>query len=243
MYPGVGSNGLHPIVRSKKLYRTGKSLYRNGWSWAYLPGRIHALWHDAVESLYYQVKRSFDEVALVLDEDETSYNIHYVGDSLPAGARVDIIRHALSGTNDNTHHLILQSPLGSRPMVITKKSIFNEPSRDAGNTCLLARLLVPGKKPSTFIFFLDDPKNLSLSAARISFEFHEKKVKVIADKPAYGIYLDVPDGVNLEDNYFHLVPGEVKWIAYHSLIPAATLQKSTSIKTLADIIHHEKKLD
>jgi hypothetical protein len=48
------------------------------------------------------------------------------------------------------------------------------------------------------------------------------------------VFIDVPDGVELEDNYFHLLPNEKKVVKFTSTIPIEIIKKKIKIKSLVD---------
>jgi hypothetical protein len=59
-------------------------------------------------------------------------------------------------------------------------------------------------------------------------------IELVADRFAYGVYVEVPDGVALDDNYFHLVAGEKKILHFTSTLPENTIRSGIKIKSLAD---------
>jgi beta-mannosidase len=84
------------------------------------------------------------------------------------------------------------------------------------------------------IILLADPKNLELPKPNIQFQITNGQIEFTTDKFAYGVFIDVPDGVELEDNYFHLLPNQKKIVKFTSTIPVETIKKNIRIKSLVD---------
>ena len=67
---------------------------------------------------------------------------------------------------------------------------------------------------------------------RISYASNQ--VTIHSDKFAYGVKIDVPDGVMLEDNYFNLLPGETRIIRYTTNFSTEDISLKTRITSLFD---------
>jgi hypothetical protein len=91
-----------------------------------------------------------------------------------------------------------------------------------------------GKVLSSQLLFFSAPNKWSLPKPNIRTEITKGKIVITSDKFAYGVYIDVPDGVELEDNFFHLVPGEKKIVNFTSSIPLDQLRRNIKTKSLAD---------
>jgi beta-mannosidase len=85
----------------------------------------------------------------------------------------------------------------------------------------------------TFLFGVK-PKDLELQHANIRFRVEKGYIEVVSDHLAYGVFIDVPDGVALSDNYFHLLPDEKKVVTFQSSISIEQLKRSIKIKSLVD---------
>ncbi len=90
------------------------------------------------------------------------------------------------------------------------------------------------KTISENILLLADPKKLKLSKPIIKYLVTNNTIELSSNKFAYGVFIDVPDGVELEDNYFHLLPNEKKIVKFTSIIPIETIKKNINIKSLID---------
>jgi hypothetical protein len=91
-----------------------------------------------------------------------------------------------------------------------------------------------GKKLSENFHFGDLPKAIPLKKSRITAVVEKKKITLRSNEFAYGVFVDLPDGVELTDNFFHLMPGETKTISFTSKLPITTLQKAIKVRSLAD---------
>ena len=60
------------------------------------------------------------------------------------------------------------------------------------------------------------------------------EIELSTDNFAYGVYIDGPDGMELEENYFHLAPHEKKLVKFRSTLSPDFLKKNIRIKSLAD---------
>ena len=87
---------------------------------------------------------------------------------------------------------------------------------------------------SSAVHLFTDPKNLNLPKTKVQHSVSDNKIILVSPRFAYGVYIDVPDGVELEDNYFHLLPGEKKSVKFKSSLPNATIKKMIKIKSLVD---------
>jgi beta-mannosidase len=85
------------------------------------------------------------------------------------------------------------------------------------------------------IYFFLPPKELNLPAPGITWKLlNSGQLELSSNKFAYGVFVEVPDGVELADNYFHLLPNVKKIIKFSSSVPPETLKKNIRIKSLAD---------
>ena len=100
--------------------------------------------------------------------------------------------------------------------------------------CLLVFRLNNNNLLTSSILFFTDPKKLKLPQTKIEYSIIDNQIHLVSSNFAYGVYIDVPDGVELDDNYFHLLPGEKKVVSFTSGIPIETLKKQIRIKSLVD---------
>jgi len=81
------------------------------------------------------------------------------------------------------------------------------------------------------IFFNLPPKDLKLPKANIKWKLLPgNRLELITDKFAYGVYIELPDGVETDDNFFHLLPKEKKIVTLNRSVTNSQIK----IKTLAD---------
>src|SRR5690606_36433449 len=58
-----------------------------------------------------------------------------------------------------------------------------------------------------FFYFFLPPKDLNLKKPYFTLTVNDDQtIGIQSDAFAYGVYLDVPDEVELEENFFHLIP-------------------------------------
>ncbi|HEY0751542.1 MAG TPA: glycoside hydrolase family 2 protein, partial [Chitinophagaceae bacterium] len=100
--------------------------------------------------------------------------------------------------------------------------------------CLLVFRLTNNNFVTSSLLFFTDPKKLKLPPTKIEYSIIDNQIHLVSSNFAYGVYIDVPDGVDLDDNYFHLLPGEKKVVSFTSGIPIETLKKQIRIKSLVD---------
>lgn len=91
-----------------------------------------------------------------------------------------------------------------------------------------------GKLLSRNFLFAYPPQELNLPDVKISYQVVGSSINLSSDKFAYGVFIDVPDGVELEDNFFHLLPNETRTIKFRSTIPLEMVRKKIKIKSLVD---------
>ena len=84
-----------------------------------------------------------------------------------------------------------------------------------------------------FLFDLP-PKELQLPKAHIKWKMlMDNRLELISDKFAYGVFIDLPEGIEADDNFFHLMPGEKKIVRLTSDKKTFALNQ-IKIKSLAD---------
>ncbi len=85
------------------------------------------------------------------------------------------------------------------------------------------------------VYLFLPPKELNLKKPLIRWKWLTgDKLELTTDKFAYGVFLDLPEGVEPDDNYFYLLPGEKKIIQFTGHLNAELLKKSLKIKSLVD---------
>ncbi|HUR66715.1 MAG TPA: glycoside hydrolase family 2 protein [Chitinophagaceae bacterium] len=185
------------------------------------------------KAMYYEVKRSFKETVFLpyYDENSTKYYLKGANDLDTVvqvkGEFYDFIKGDLFDGNDYTGMIY---PVKD-PQYFTISSLTQQ-QKKRGVYCF--RVIHKGKELSRNYLFAYPPKQLELPQAKINYQLLPRSIILSSDKFAYGVYIDVPDGVELEDNYFHLLPKERKIIKFSSTIPLESIRKQIKIKSLVD---------
>jgi hypothetical protein len=94
-----------------------------------------------------------------------------------------------------------------------------------------------GRKVTENFFFYRYPKDLQLPKTAITCKLSKDRqyLELVSPAFAYGVYIDVPDGVRLGDNYFHLSPGTHKRVRVESALSAARMLKEIKVRSLSDV--------
>ena len=186
------------------------------------------------KALYYQVRRSYaDSIVRINDNGELlSFDI-LINDS-KTKSKIDQV--FLSDFNGSSFDISSQLKIRysyKGPFSFLIKSYLQYFLKIDSSTQFLLIESKDKTVPPT-IFFFKDPKHLNLPATSIQFKIEGNQIELFSQKFAYGVYIDVPDGVELDDNYFHLLPLEPKRVSFTSTIPIETLKKQIRIKSLVD---------
>jgi beta-mannosidase len=186
------------------------------------------------KALYYEVKRSFADSVLTVIKKENGFAVGVITDNRNSTDLISTLRIIPFDDFDTT---LKTFRLASFP---TGKFTFI-PFRPALNTDRIFRncfmeYTVHGSGRQSIVkgFLLADPKDVNLPNAKIEWDVWGEIIEVTADKFAYGVFIDVPDGVELDDNYFNLMPGETRYIRFTSTVPLETIKRSITIKSLVD---------
>ncbi len=189
------------------------------------------------KALYFQVKRSFaPQLLSVPVTDSSELSLYFISETdLPGKLELKAEAFDFSGKSRS----VQQSPY----FFTVKKGIpvrleyprgFIHP-RDQENVYWMFTVTAGGKVIAGTEYFFLPPKDLLLQHPRISWQLVNGNSLVLqTDKFAYGVQLELPDGLELSDNYFHLSPGNPKTIRLSGKFTAAYLKDHLKIKSLAD---------
>ena len=187
------------------------------------------------KALFYEVKRDFEKVVILPLLEADQYRVKVVSelpDPLNFSIEADIIdlvkgvKKTLPVTQNS------RTDANGAFLVNYKRDASLE---DSAHSILSFRVVSEGKTIARNLLLLAAPKNLQLPLPALKWRIVENKIlEVRSDKFAYGVQVDVPDGVRLEDNYFHLLPGEIKRIRVTSSLPLETVKKNINISSLVD---------
>jgi beta-mannosidase len=185
------------------------------------------------KALYYEAKRSFKE-AVLLPHYEEGTTLLYLKGVNELKERVDVTGFfydfikGKSTTHDeytsviNTYH--------DREYFM----ISNHTTEQKKNGAWCFEVQQKGKLISRNFAFAFPPKELNLPKVLLKHSVAKTHIIVSADKFAYGVFIDVPDDVELEDNFFHLLPGEKRVVKFSSKLSPDQIRKAIRISSLTD---------
>lgn len=164
------------------------------------------------KALHYQVKRSFDEVLLSVEEEDNQYKVYVVNDALvEQQARLDLQLISFDGS------ILWQQTKSVSVEANSSKIYFSTDKKELGTfnpkqAVLSVRLLLPDNKEKRGLYYFVKPREMELKEPKIVVtKIGETMIGVITDVLAKNVFLEA-SGVKFEDNYFDLLPGEKKII-------------------------------
>jgi beta-mannosidase len=187
------------------------------------------------KALYYEVKRLFNPLFLFAEKEYGGAGFKIkaeVGDWDAKDLMYDIKARYFNGDYG------LQFAQPERLSEWDSNHVIHLPlqvlPRDYKKEYVVIRILKNDSTLIRHIFFYAPPKDLQLEKPSIQIKVRKDQIELFTDKFAYGVYIDVPDGVELDDNYFHLLPGERKIVNFRSSLPLETIRRAVRIKSLVD---------
>jgi beta-mannosidase len=137
---------------------------------------------------------------------------------------------AVSARTETIHaELVVQSyDLDGTPLFTDRRNISLQPNQATelgpiafeqnGSTVVAARLLVGGAFAARTMLWPEPFKYLMLPDPEITVErLSDDQVRVSANRPAKGVWLQAGDGVTWSDNMFDLVPNDPQTVTVHRL--------------------------
>jgi beta-mannosidase len=185
------------------------------------------------KALYYEVKRRFAPAVFLPYYDPETSRLMLTGVSdldtpvLVKGWFFDFVKGEQNTTDEYTSMLY---PYRERESFM----ILNKNAEDKKNGAWCFQVVSGKKVISRSFLFAHAPKEMNFPKANLLTRVYKDHLTISTDKFAYGVFIDVPDGVELEDNYFNLLPGETRSIKFSSKITPDIIKKSIRIKSLVD---------
>jgi beta-mannosidase len=186
------------------------------------------------KALYYEVKRSYNDLVILPIDYKGRYWFKVINES----KAISSVQIVVDYIDFNKGVIWFESPVNRYDIkedttcwISMTPNLYNE-KRETG--CVRVRLQKDETTIASNFLFFNTPKALDLPKAKININITASTITLTSDKFAYGVYIDVPDGVELEDNFFHLVPGEKKIVNFTSSIPLDQLRRNIKTKSLAD---------
>lgn len=187
------------------------------------------------KALFYEVKRDFEKVVVFPLLEADQYKVKVVSElpkPLTFSLEVDFID--LEKGIQKTKVVVRNARTDTNGTFLVRYK--REPSlEDSSKRVLSFRVTSGGKTVAQNLLHLTEPKNLNLPKPTLKWKVSgTNTLQVSSDKFAYGVQVNAPDGVQLADNYFHLMPGEKKSIRFSATLPAETILKNITLKSLVD---------
>lgn len=162
------------------------------------------------KAFHYQVKRSFDEVLVSVDEEDNQYKVYVVNDALVAQqARLDLQLISFDGS------ILWQQTKSVSVEANSSKIYFSTDKNELGTfnpkqAVLSVRLLLPDNKEKRGLYYFVKPKEMQLKIPKIVVnQIDDTTIELTTDVLAKNVFLEA-SGVKFEDNYFDLLPSEKK---------------------------------
>jgi len=197
-------------------------------------------YYDNRKALFYFAKHAFEKVILSFEKKNDSLILFVVSDEMePLTARVRLTVSDFNGkiytSRDFTVNIPANSSMSCNKLSI--KEITNTYS-DTSKKVLTATLILHENKITAHHYFAK-PKNLALQ--KPTFEVSAFRVEarqyisLKTDVLAKNVFITVDgESINLDDNFFDLMPGEEKTIYIPAEKKIFDPEKQIQIKTLAD---------
>jgi beta-mannosidase len=194
--------------RSKIPYNTGTMFWQWNDCWPVVSWSA-VDYYGGKKALFYEVKRKYAEDFLAIDPSKnfaTFYSDKDYSFEVAVSLSVyDLNGKQLSKMQDRVYWYNHGSPLKIDCPALKDDQLNNSfwvMSVKQGNTILVRE-----------IFFKTLPKELQLQKAQIKLKLITgNRLELITDKFAYGVFVELPDGVEADDNFFHLLPKEKKTV-------------------------------
>lgn len=182
------------------------------------------------KALHYQVKRSYEDLLISFDEDDSNYLIYVINDNpVPINGVIEVILSDFKGkviwdaiatgnTTANSAELHMEIP----------KKEFDKFSL---NEVVLQASITTDNRIVKSEFYFVKPKDLKLSKPTIQMtKIDDLTIELTSDVLAKNVFLSSDEDVFFSDNYFDLLPNEKKRVQLSKKI--ATLK----IKSLFDTL-------
>ena len=161
------------------------------------------------KAFHYQVKRSYENILISVQEEKDSYKIFIVNDNLEA-----ILGNLKIQNTDFKGKLLLEKTLKIEIEPNSSKSYFtllkNDMSQtDLKNSLLNIQFISDGKSISKEFYFVR-PKDLALEKPTILIKkLDDLTVEITSEVLAKNVYLSTTENTHFSDNYFDVLPNKV----------------------------------
>ena len=183
------------------------------------------------KAFHYQVKRSYKNLLISVQEEKDSYKIFIVNDNLEA-----ILGNLKIQNIDFKGKILLEKSLKIEVKPNSSASYFTLSKKDISEINLKKSLLNiefnSDEKSTSTTFYFAKPKDLELTKPNITIKkVDELTIEITSDILAKNVYLSTTENTHFSDNYFDVLPNQVYRI---------TLSKPSeaiNVKSLFDTIN------
>lgn len=191
---------------------------------------------------HYQVKRSYEEVIISIDENDTACLVYLISDNLnklEGELVVELIDFSGKQLWKNTSFISLDSNSSKMVYKFSKESLKG---CDKNFVVLKSAFMMMGRHVSeaTALHYFVKPKDLKLFDANVQFSEYcgglTQCFSIKSDVLMKNVFLSIEgEAISLSDNYFDLLPNETKTIYFRTNKKIKNLDKKIKIKSLIDV--------
>ncbi|MEI6594389.1 MAG: glycoside hydrolase family 2 protein [Bacteroidota bacterium] len=193
------------------------------------------------KALYYQSKRSFNNLLITYKEVNNGIEVHLVSDNLNAiSGKFEIRLLDLNGKilwNESSSSLIHFASYSSEMIYLLEKQVFEKYNR---NEIMLSCNIVSDEKlemaNSQFYFTRDGDLKLTKPSFKLT-KIDGHTFTLSSDVVAKDVYIQLDDDeIKLSDNFFDIIPGKGKILKIEETKSFSEIEKKFKITTLYDLM-------
>jgi len=191
------------------------------------------------KAVYYRMKDSFHQTMLSPVVEEDRVKVYVVTDSpQPIPARLLIRICDFNGNVFLKKNLSLNIPANSSTVCFDTLGSAMLAGLDPAKVVLSASLYINEFESTRNLLYFVSPQNLSLQIPAFKKTIDKTPkgylIKIKTDKLAKGVCLSLPLKGEFSDNYFDMLPGEIREIVFETSDKSPDILPHLSIKTLID---------
>jgi beta-mannosidase len=161
------------------------------------------------KAFHYQVKRSYENLLISVQEEKDSYKIFVINDDLEA-----ISGNLKIQSNDFKGNLLLEKSFKIEVQPNSSEVYFTLSKKDISEINLKKSLLNiefnSGKKSTSTAFYFAKPKDLALEKPTITIKkVDDLIIEITSDILAKNVYLSTVENTHFSANYFDVLPNQV----------------------------------
>nr|WP_294938062.1 glycoside hydrolase family 2 protein [uncultured Flavobacterium sp.] len=183
------------------------------------------------KAFHYQVKRSFENILISVNEEENQYKIYVINDELfskNGQLQVQLLNFDGQLLWHSTSEINVEANSGKMYFSIGKKE-FEE--FNYKQIVLSVKVVFSDSEVKSALFYFEKPKDLELKKPKITIRnLDENTIEVATDVLSKNVFISSENNNHFTDNYFDLLPGEKK------IIKTVKPVKEIRVKSLFDTI-------